>query len=316
MLEYRKQGYKCLISGKLTNINTLKITEAAGDIIIALRRCRVPVYNTDQVFTEYNRIAERKGWKILKSKTTLVNFLEAPENKARWADAVYGELYVKNLLNYKHKTQMPGVRDALWYGDGTKLNLYYKDYVGGKLQIKTLQVYEVMDAYSEMLLGYHISNTEDAKAQYYAYRMAVERAGHRPYEIVHDNQGGHKKLGAQRFFDKICHFHRATAPHSGQSKTIENAFGRFQMQVLHKDWRFTGQNVGAKKDGSKPNIDFVLANKKNLYTRGELLNAYAAAREEWNAMLHHATGIARNFMYENSENPEAREITAISRIII
>jgi hypothetical protein len=312
--EYRECGYGCLISGHFANVHSLKVTKAAGDWIIAKRRSRVPVYNIDQIFNEYNSVAPMKGWKALQSKTTLMNFLEAPENKIRWADGVHGEQYAKNLYNYKHKTVMPTMRDALWYGEGTKLNLYYREYAGGKLVIKTLQVYEVIDAYSEVLLGYHISKTEDSVAQYYAYRMAVERAKHRPYEIVHDNQGGHKTLDSQGLFDGICHFHRATAPNSGQSKTIESLFGRFQSQILHRDWRFTGQNVKAKKEDSSPNMEFILSNREHLYTYWELLGAYAAAREEWNAMPHHATGIARNAMYVNSVNPETPEITDIDMI--
>ena len=58
---------------------------------------------------------------------------------------------------------------------------------------------------------------------------------------MHDNQGGHKRLEKEKgttepgFFDLICHVHRATAPYSGQSKTIESAFGRFQSQELNKE---------------------------------------------------------------------------------
>ena len=45
----------------------------------------------------------------------------------------------------KNKTLLPSMRDALWYGDGTKLNLYYKEYVQGVgLVKKTTMVYEVI----------------------------------------------------------------------------------------------------------------------------------------------------------------------------
>ena len=48
--QYTKEGYACLVSGKFCNANTLKITKAAGRQIVALRRCRVPVYTTKQLF--------------------------------------------------------------------------------------------------------------------------------------------------------------------------------------------------------------------------------------------------------------------------
>ena len=77
--------------------------------------------------------------------------------------------------------------------------------------------------------------------------MALETWKVKPYEIVTDNQGGHKKPEAQAFFKKICHLHKTTMPHNGQSKTIESAFGRFQLQVMHKLYNYTGQNMTATK---------------------------------------------------------------------
>mgnify|MGYP000402835731 FL=1 len=100
----------------------------------------------------------------------------------------------------KHRTILPGRRDSLWYGDGTKLNLYYRDENGNKC---TTSVYEVVDAYSEVLLGYYISDNEDYIAQYHAFRMAIQTSRHKPYEIVCDNQGGHKKNAALGLFSKI-----------------------------------------------------------------------------------------------------------------
>ena len=306
--QYAKEGYECLVSGKFGNGNTLKITKEAGRQIIALRRSHIPVYSTQEVFDEFNRIAEKRGWKPLRSKSALLAYLERPEVKPLWYDAVYGEYAAKQLFARQHKTDMPVVRDALWYGDGTKLNLYYKAYEGGKLVMRSVQVYEVIDAYSEMFLGYHISQTENFDAQYRAFRMAIETAGHKPYEIVTDNQGGQKKAIAKQFFSAICRVARPTAPYNAQGKSIEAVFGRFQSQVLHKNWRFTGGNISSK-EAWKINREFIEANKEKLYTYEELLEAYAAARQEWNTMLHHKTGIAREKMYRDSVNPQAVEVS-------
>ena len=311
---FKRDGYVALISGKDGNENTLKITEEAGNQIIALKRSRVPVYNNSQIFHKYNEIALEKGWKPLKSMTSLLTFLERPEVKRLWYDAVYGELAAAQKYTRKHKTKLPELRDALWYGDGTKINLYYKAYVGGKLKVFTTSVYEVMDAYSETLLGYYISDNENYEAQYNSFRMAIETAGCCPFEVVVDNQGGHRKLEASQFFEKICHVFRFTAPYSRQSKTIESAFGRFQSQVLHRDWRFTGQNITAKKESSRPNMEFIEANKEYLYTLDELKVAYEKARSEWNNGKHPGTGIPRLKMYETSENPRTNKVDQLDMV--
>ena len=309
---YKKEGYISLISGKVGNKSTVKIIPEMGRQLIALRRSRVPVYNYAQIFDEINRIALEKDWKPLKSKRSMVQWFERPEIEPLWYDAVFGELAAHQRYGRKHKTKLPDRRDTLWYGDGTKLNLYYRDEEG---KIRTTMVYEVIDAYSEVLLGYYISDHENFEAQYNAYRMAIQVSGHKPFEIVHDNQGGHKRLEKEKdskevgFFDLICHIHRPTAPYSGQSKTIESIFGRFQSQELHKDWQFTGMNITATKAESRPNLEFIEENKDRLFTLDELKAHYAEARRAWNAAPHPATGIPRIEMYEKSENEETDVVT-------
>ncbi len=316
---YKKEGYPSLISGKVGNASTVKITEEAGRFLVALKRSRVPVYTDSRIFEEYNRVAPDKEWKPLKSKRSLTMWFNRPEIQPLWWDAVYGELSAHQRFGRKHRTELPLRRDTLWYGDGTKLNLYYRDEDGN---MRTTMVYEVVDAYSEVLLGCYISDHENFEAQYNAYRMAVQTSGHKPYEIVHDNQGGHKRLEKEKgskeqgFFDLICHVHRPTAPYSGQSKTIESIFGRFQSQELNKDWRFTGMNITAKKDSSRPNLEFVEANKDKLFTLEELEAHYIEARKAWNEAKHPATGIPRIEMYEKSVNEETDVVTVYDMVDI
>ena len=303
---FKAGGYSSLISGKVGNQNTIKITPEFGQLLIALKRCRVPVYTDTQLFEEANRQAEANGWKPLKSLSGMKRWLNSAAIEPLWYDAVYGEQAARQKFGRKHRTALPVKRDALWYGDGTKLNLYYRDEDG---KVRTTQVYVVIDAMSEVMLGWHISDTEDYEAQYLAYRMAIQTSKHKPYEIVHDNQGGHKKLDADGLFKKLCHVHRTTQPYNGESKTIEAVFGRFQQQVLHKDWRFTGQNITAKKMASRPNLEFIEANKDALYTLEELQDAYAKATKEWNEMAHPAYGKSRQEAYDNSVNEETQQVT-------
>ena len=303
---WKADGYQSVVSGKLGNSSALKITGEFLKLIVALKRSKVPVYTDAQLFEKANEIAEERGWKPIRSLSGMKKWLNSPSVEPLWYDAVYGEQAARQRYGRKHKTALPTRRDTLWYGDGTKLNLYYRDEHG---KVRTTQVYEVIDAMSEVLLGYCISDTEDYEAQYHAYRMAIQKSGHKPYEIVYDNQGGHKKLDSDGFIGKICRVHRPTQPYNGESKTIESVFGRFQAQVLHKDWRFTGQNVTAKKASSRPNVEFIEANKDSLYTLEELKDAYAAARKEWNEGVHPATGERRIDMYEKSVNEETQEVT-------
>lgn len=310
MNRYRKEGYASLVSGKVGNQNTRKIGQKEARLLIKLRRCKFPVYTEMQIFEEFNRRAAATGLNVLKSANSVRNYLFDPSVMPLWYASVFGELEFRKKYVAQFKTELPQLRDALWYADGTKLNLYYQE--NGKM--KTTSVYEVMDAYSEVMLGYDIAPTESFDSQFRAFRMAINRAGVKPYEIVTDNQGGHKKLVSQGLFKKICRLHKSTMPYNGQSKTIESAFGRMQEQVLHKIWHFTGQNITATKKNSRPNIELIEANKDKLPTLEEVKVLYAELREEWNNLPHYATGLPRMEMYAESVNPVTTPITELDKI--
>lgn len=125
---YKAEGYECLISGKLCNSSATKITPEAGRQIIALKRCRFPRRTNAQIFEEFNRLAAGKGWKPLKSVSSLVQFLSRPEVEVMWKDVEIGEYALNMRTRRQNKTIMPTLRDSIWYGDGTKLNLFYRVY--------------------------------------------------------------------------------------------------------------------------------------------------------------------------------------------
>lgn len=308
---YKKYGYEVLVSRKNGNQNTRKIGPMEGRLLLKLKRSKFPVYTDAQIFDEFNSQAIKRGLTPIKSITTLRNYLYDPAVEPLWHAAVFGMQSWKSKYSSLLKTSLPSMRDSLWYSDGTKLNLYYRNEAG---KMCTTSVYEVMDAYSEVFLGYDIAPGEKFDSQYRAFRMAVEFAGVRPYEIVNDNQGGHKKLAAQGFFDKIAILHKPTMAYNGQSKTIESAFGRFQSQILHKIWCFTGQNVTTVKKNSHPNMEFIEQNAYALPTLAEVKEIYRQCRDEWNNAAHPATGIARMDMYRMSENPATTPVQPVEMV--
>lgn len=309
---YKKYGYVALVNANVGNKVAQRVGPAEGRLLLKLKRSKFPVYTDDQLFTEYNRQAPLRGLKTIKSPTTVHNYLYSNEIMLWWYSVSYGEREFKNKFLPTFDTQLPEMPNALWYSDGTRLNLYYKVYdeKQKRMVARATDVYEVMDACSEVFLGYYIGDGENFLSQYNAYRSALKTWKVKPYEIVTDNQGGHKKLASQGFFKKICHLHKTTMPHNGQSKTIESAFGRFQSQVLHKLYNFTGQNVNTKKLNSKPNMELVVKNIDKLPTLEELKERYAECREEWNNAVHPTspTGMRRMEMYTALANPKAQPI--------
>ena len=318
--DYKMRGYVALVSGTTGNQSARKIGPREGRILLRLKRSKFPVYTDMQIFDEFNHIVaehntritrEADRLKLIESPQTVINYLYKTSIKLWWYGVVHGEIAFKNEFMPQFDTKLPQMPNTLWYGDGTKLNLYYKDYdkKNKRMVARTIDVYEVMDACSEMLLGYSFG-AENFLTQYEAYRMALETWKVKPYEIVTDNQGGHKKPEAQAFFKKICHLHKTTMPHNGQSKTIESAFGRFQQQVMHKLYNYTGQNVTATKESSHVNIDLIMKNISQLPTLEEMKEQYLKCRHEWNSMSHPTseTGMTRMEMYTTLNSPKAEQL--------
>lgn len=307
---YIAEGYQSIVHNGFCHKNSERLSDEGKYWVLARWSDRVMrCTGYSQLLREYNKIAEDRGWKQLKSEQSLINFLTDPKIEALWYGYRFGELKSKEKNSYHHTTKLPSLRDSLWYSDGTKMNYYYQyaDH-NGKTKIGTCQVYEVYDTYSEVFLGYHISDSENFEAQYHAFKMALQVSGHKPYEIKFDNQGGTKKLEAQSFLSKISRLTTRTAPYNGKSKTIESAFGQFQTQYLKQDWFWTGQNIQTKKSESKANMEYIMANKENLPTLDQVKEIYKQRRNEWNQAPHSKTGQPRLEMYYNSVNPATPQI--------
>jgi hypothetical protein len=297
---YQVEGYASIISGRFGNTTSKKITSQGEKWLIANFGSPVKKLSIETIYLQYNELAMAKGWKVLKDKETLRIFLNKPNIKKQWFGGRYGELKFKEKYGYQLKTQLPTFRDALWYSDGTKLNFFYQDANGMKAK---MQVYEVMDVYSETLLGYHISASENYEAQYNAYRNAMMLAQAKPYEIKYDNQGGHKKLKNGDFLKDIARISVNTQAYNGNSKTIENAFYRFQSQIMSEYWFFTGQNITTKKIESKANLEFGMANADKLPTLDEAKAIYETCRNKWNNSINNSIGLPRKAAYFSSQNP-------------
>ena len=68
---FQKEGYASVISKKLGNANTIKITEEGKEVLIALKRSYTPRYTDAQIFEKYNELAAIRKWKPVKSVRSL-----------------------------------------------------------------------------------------------------------------------------------------------------------------------------------------------------------------------------------------------------
>ena len=308
MSDYERDGYACLVSGKIGNANTTKITAEGGEWLIAHKCSLNPVYTNQQLFDRYNEVAQSKGWKPLRSVQTLLNFLERPEVKPRWYAVSQGSHRANLLYVRQNRTIGPSCRDALWYVDGTKANLYFRVYdaAAKKNKAATTNIVMVLDAYSGVFVGWHICATECFRTTYEAIRNAIENTGVMPFELVYDNQSGSKSKAAERWHRKLSSICHSTMPDNARSKTIEAAFGQFQAQVLHRRINYTGGNITARSSKARIDEARILSNIPALPTYTEFVTMIEECISEWNNMPHpQFQGKTRNQVYAESINERA-----------
>ena len=249
---YHEAGAITLIHSSFGNRNAEKLFEIGEAYLIDLASSKNKP-SARQVFASYQKEADKleKGLEAI-SYNTVKRRLNQPETAQIVALQRDGLQAHKARFGYTLLTRRPSFSDAIWYIDGTKLNLYHKVFgkTGELIASAKLNMIAVMDGHSDCFLGWVFTEKEDSKAVAAAMRKAMEVAGRCfPHQVMWDNDGANKA-----FFN---HYYQGThfpaMPNNGQSKLIERTFGRFQDTILRSYDSFTGMNITAKGIRSRVN---------------------------------------------------------------
>lgn len=307
--EYKKQGYHCLISGKLGNSNTQKITAESGEYLVALMRSKDPVYTIEKAWQQYNEMAELNGWETIRSVTTVRDYLSDPAIEPLWYGVVVGESIANTKYGAQLTLQKPTYANSLWAADGTKLNLYYMDKSGKRA---TTDIYMIFDVCTGYIVGWALGEESAYGVQYPAFRRALKEAGVKPFELVMDNQSSQRKLDRVGFFSRITEVGvRFKTPYRKQANPAEHLIGLFQKDILAEYPYFTGFNVaGTKKETNRANQEWVSANLDSLPTEQNLPTLVAHCISEWNRRTARGEAHSREQLYkEVLVNPDRRALT-------
>jgi len=299
--KYKSEGYGSLIHGQVDNDNRRKISGSVADWLLATY-CLPNKPLVSMVTLLYNQERQKHGWPSL-SESAVNLFLERPENKRIWFLARHGKEAYKNKYSHKlERDRSEWFPNAYWAIDGTKLDwIHYFDNASG--MAAKLKMDPVFDVYSEKIIGYSISETEDHTDHFRALKMAVMNTSSRPFKLTYDNQSGHKSKRMQELYNGIVArsggTHNPTRPYES-SNPAEQIFNRFQQQVIGQFWFSDKQSVTVRDLDNKPNMDFVKANKHRLPSREELIKAWELAVKQWNEAIHPTQKVSRNEVYAQS----------------
>ena len=297
--EFAAGGVIALVSGKFGNKNTQKVDSELLDLMVTLyadrRKPSIEVVHTNVV-----AFCHRHNKPVV-SLSTVKNHLMRADIIPVWTLGRSGKAAFKNQFGYSQLTRKPTFRDALWVIDGTKVNLSYKD---GSSRKSKLNMVAVVDAFSDLIIGWHIvEGQETVNEVAAAIRSALRRSkGCLPVQFLYDNDSSNTL-----FFKKWQGLRFPAQPYNGQSKPIEQLFGRLQSSILRQYPGFTGMNITAH--GKDSRIDFDSLKVAELPTLKEALKLAETTLLQWNNTAG-KDGQTPNERYNNSMNPEPEILSA------
>lgn len=285
--KFKSEGYSSLVHGGTGNDNRRKIAGEIADFLLATY-CLPNKPLVTSVLSMYDAQRIAKGWPTL-SESAINLYLEQPEVKRIWTLARHGKDTYVNAFGHKlSRDRSEWFTNAYWAIDGTKLDwVHYLDNVTG--MAAKLKINPVFDVFSEMIIGYSLSETENHVDHFTALKSAVNFTQSRPYKLTYDNQSGHKSGRMQELYNGIVArtggVHHPTAPRM-KSNPAEGIFNRLQQEVISTFWFSDKQSIKSRDKDNVPNIDFILENKHRLLTKDQLIKAWELAVKMWNNSEH------------------------------
>ncbi|MAX81719.1 MAG: hypothetical protein CL843_16275 [Crocinitomicaceae bacterium] len=312
--KYIEHSYQGLIHGSEGNNNPEKITGEILDWWIAIHSMPMK-FSVPQEMVRYNSIREEKGWPSL-THQAVNKRLHEPEIERKWYLGRHGEdAYMAKYSHFIKRKRDNWFPNAYWVIDGSKLDwVHYYD--NDQKMAAHLKIDVVIDVYSEKIIGYSFSETEDHTDHFTAVKMSVNNSGVHPYLFTYDGQSGHTSSMMQSLYDRlVAHPKGDHYKHKARRKgnPIEQIFSRLQRQVLNIMWNSDKQSIKSRDIDAKLNKEFILEYKHLLKPKQDLLKAFKAMVNIWNSAKHPHFDSSRNEVFQH-EMPMRQEISFIDQV--
>jgi nicotinamide mononucleotide adenylyltransferase len=256
VVAFNKDGRASLLSGKIGNDNSKKVTEIGVNFIV--NSYASPLKPTvREVAILYNQYAQTKGWSSL-TEERVRQILCDPETKQATTFARDGQAVGRNMYERTIKRQKPSFADALWTLDGFTIQLRYQE--NGK-PMSDLYCIGIMDVYSDNIVGYALGTVENSVLVQQAIRAAIRNTMKMPLQLQYDNSSANKSAEATELFNRIAKWAFPTAPYNGKSKPIENLIGRLEGHNMRHMPNFKGGNITSHSLAIKANPEFLQGQK-------------------------------------------------------
>lgn len=307
---YLNGGYETLISAKLQNDNRKKMTgDIEGWIVTQMCSTRLSI---DMIHHRYLKIAESKGWRTDITAGAFRKYVTQKDVVQLIALKRHGVKSMEKTNGISHSLKKALYANDVWMGDGTGTGWAYRT---DDNAIGYATTYFVLDGLSEKILACptvdHV-NKETAQLQADAFSEAIRNAGYcKPYQIILDNQKGHKTTEVQQTLKKITRSGHVThsRAYRPQGRSIERIFGQFQEMMLARFFFWTGFGRHTHSDvKNAPNTEDIKKNIHDIPTFQELQMLLEKIVDEWNN-LDYKGRKTPNEIYDEHRDPTEQAMT-------
>lgn len=259
-----------LVSKRNGNANAQKIEYDQQALLVQLYSDANAKPNFEQVWMMYTRRASQMCslglWEqsALISPSTVRAYLMKPGTRQLWYEARHGYQEYRNVFDPVVQRQRPTYANALWVIDGTPLHQYFQHLDKGKYF--RWNIFTILDAHSQCLLGFWISDKEDTASVLGALRSACLVTGNMPVQVLYDNGSAITSYRAQHAIDAISVVSFPAKAGNARSKVVEGWFHWYNENVQKFRSGFTHNPFAARLD-NRPNREaLALAVKENRLT--------------------------------------------------
>jgi hypothetical protein len=291
---YREIGAEAVISKKFCNVNSQKLGELQITLLKQLY-ARPNNFGIEKCTRDYNGLAKKQGWKEITPKCAGLH-LNNGATLLQIDGMRHGVQYWRDKHDLVVHRDRPSVPLLLVVGDGTPFELYYQAEMINKNNHKITKhwlrknVYVVIDAFNELILGYAIGETESNDLTRLAWKNAVLSTGYMPWQIKTD-RFGLKDLKVTTF-DKLAPHVTPSAVGNARDKVIESMFNRVNEAVFKEYSNFAGPGITALKK-HHANRDYLDKTKNSFPDESSLIAQIDEAINKWNSLSHKVSTVSR-----------------------
>lgn len=287
--EYKRESYGTFIHKGEGHENTVKIKGDIADFLLAMYGLPIKM-SVPQLWAEYERKRQQMDdWPSI-TESGIAHWLNEPKQERIWILARDGkDAWRRKYANSIDRDRSKWFPNAYWAIDGSKIDWVHYDDDSSNKRAARLKINPLIDAYSEKIIGWSFSETENHLDHIKAINMALNEAQCRPYLMTYDAQSGHRMKRMQELYDNVVardggtHYKHKVGQ---KSNPMEQVFNRLQQQVINMWWFSDKQSVKVRTSRNKMNEDFIADNTHNLPTKAELEKAWQICVDEWNNAKH------------------------------